>query len=107
MLRNVRCVPTFTDSLISVGQLWQDGGIDTVFKDRCCLILPNGLTFPFIKGKGAGLYVWTVAHALHLMRTHGVKRAPAPASPPPRQPIPRYSMLALALWSGELFVRND
>ena len=55
LLRNVRYVSTFTDSLVSVGQLWQDSAVDTVFKDQCNIALPCGLRFPFTKGKGAGL----------------------------------------------------
>ena len=60
ILRNVRYASSFTDTLISVGQLWQDSAVDAVFKDECCLVLPCGLKFPFSKGKGAGLYMWKV-----------------------------------------------
>ena len=65
LLRNVRYVSSFTDSLISVGQLWQDSTVDTVFKDSCHLVLPCGLKFPFTKGKGPGLYIWNVHHGMH------------------------------------------
>jgi len=41
LLRNVRCVPEFTETLISVDQLWCDSGVDSIFRDRCVLLLPT------------------------------------------------------------------
>eukprot|EP00966_Prymnesium_polylepis_P152967 3533766-Prymnesium_polylepis.1 len=32
VIRNVRCVPEFTLPMLSVGQLWEDNEVDTVFR---------------------------------------------------------------------------
>ena len=89
ILRNVRYVSTFTDTLISVGQLWQDSSVDTVFKDCCYLSLPCGLRFPFSKAKGAGLYTWRVSpiRPRFVDRRLVTPRA-TPASPSPRSSEP-------------------
>ena len=43
LLRNVRCVPAFKETLVSVDQLWEDSRVDTVFNDVRCIVLPaNG-----------------------------------------------------------------
>ena len=60
MLRNVRYAPKFKDTLISVGQLWEESKVDVTFKDICSLKTSCNKVFPFKKGKGAGLYIWHV-----------------------------------------------
>ena len=40
IIRNVRCVPTFSDTLISVDQFWQDSKVDTLFNSTRCLAVP-------------------------------------------------------------------
>ena len=46
LIKNVRCAPTFKDSLISINQLWLESKVDVSFKDICCLITPCGKRFP-------------------------------------------------------------
>ena len=62
MVRNVRCVPTITDSLISIDQLWDESRTDVVFRDIRSVILPGestgSRTFPF--EREAGLNMWNV-----------------------------------------------
>ena len=60
VIKNVRCAPTFRDSLISINQLWLESKVDVSFKDACCLITPCGKRFPFDRPKGGGLYAWRV-----------------------------------------------
>ena len=73
LVRDVRCVPTFTDTLISVRQLWETSEIDTIFRDVDSLTLPQ----PGPDGKPErlpfryedGVYLWKVgatARANHL-----------------------------------------
>eukprot|EP00965_Chrysotila_dentata_P043163 1433578-Pleurochrysis_carterae.AAC.1 len=62
-LRNVRCVPTFRDSLLSVSQLWESSSTECRFgKTLAMFSPPDGsgvrLSLPF--GRRAGLYVWRV-----------------------------------------------
>ena len=60
LLRNVRCVPTFSDSLISVRQLWLDEGIDTRFGNACEFISSQGYRYPFVPAN-RNLFLWRVA----------------------------------------------
>eukprot|EP00965_Chrysotila_dentata_P049632 1645479-Pleurochrysis_carterae.AAC.1 len=51
-LRNVRCVPTFRDSLLSVSQLWESTSTECRFGGTRALCSPPGahgqrLTLPF------------------------------------------------------------
>ena len=62
LIKNVRHAPRFKDTLISVGQLWEEGQVDAVFKDKCYITTPCKKSFPFKKSKGAGLYTWHVKH---------------------------------------------
>eukprot|EP00965_Chrysotila_dentata_P147042 4854331-Pleurochrysis_carterae.AAC.1 len=60
-LTGVRCVPTMSDSLLSVGQLWASAGIDCRFAEACVMELApdaNGrrCRLPFIRR--GGLYEW-------------------------------------------------
>ena len=41
IVRNVRCVPEFHCSMLSVGQLWDDSQVDAIFRDVKCLVLPD------------------------------------------------------------------
>jgi len=51
VFRNVRCVPDFHYTLLSVTQLWQEQRIDARFADSRSLHLPNGLRFPYLTGR--------------------------------------------------------
>ena len=57
LIKNVRHAPKFKDTLISVGQLWEESKVDVVFKDVCLFKTSCNKMFPFKKGKGAGLYL--------------------------------------------------
>ena len=46
LVRNVRCVPTFTDTLLSVDQFWQDSEVDCVFNSVRCIHVPAAGTSP-------------------------------------------------------------
>ena len=46
LVRNVRCVPTFTDTLLSVEQFWQDSEVDCVFNSVRCIHVPAAGTSP-------------------------------------------------------------
>ena len=81
LVRDVRCVPTFTDTLISVRQLWETSEIDTLFRDVDAFSLPQPLRdgtaerLPFQYEDG--VYLWRVgatARASHL----GADAAPLP-----------------------------
>ena len=41
VVRNVRCVPEFMLPMLSVGQLWEHSGVDTIFNGKRCFVLPN------------------------------------------------------------------
>eukprot|EP00965_Chrysotila_dentata_P178300 5889015-Pleurochrysis_carterae.AAC.2 len=63
LLRDVRCVPTFSDSLLSVSQLWESsfigcrfGGAQAMPSPPC--IAGERLSLPF--SRYGGLYVWRV-----------------------------------------------
>eukprot|EP00965_Chrysotila_dentata_P094018 3107413-Pleurochrysis_carterae.AAC.1 len=63
-LSGVRCVPTMSDSLLSVGQLWASAGIDCRFAGTCAMELAPGADgtrcrLPFLRR--GGLYEWHVA----------------------------------------------
>jgi hypothetical protein len=51
VFRNVRCVPDFHYTLLSVTQLWEEQRIDAQFADSRSLRLPNGLRFPYLAGR--------------------------------------------------------
>ena len=102
---NVRCIPTFKDSLISVQQLWKDCKVDTQFRDQCVLVTSTGKHLPFDANQ-RGLFVWTVL-AGHASRqaiqsltpaststdanhSHRMRFAdPADSTNSPTQPAPR------------------
>ena len=63
ILRNVRCVPTFTDTLVSVDQLWEDAGIEARFAGTCAICVPTqaghcAMDLPFTRREG--LFQWAV-----------------------------------------------
>ena len=41
LIRNVCCIPSFKDTLISVDQLWDLSKVDVVFNDTRCIVLPS------------------------------------------------------------------
>ena len=54
VLRNVRCVPAFNYTLLSVTQLWREQRVDVRFADTNALVLPpsaGGHVVPFEAGK--------------------------------------------------------
>jgi hypothetical protein len=42
LLRNIRCVPSFTETLISVDQLFTNSGAEARFGDHRCIYVANG-----------------------------------------------------------------
>lgn len=44
IVRGVRYSPNFSDTLISVDQLWHTSHIDTTFRDVCCLTFTANTT---------------------------------------------------------------
>ena len=53
LFRNVRCVPDFKYTLLSVNQLWHEQRIDSLFADTQSLVLPasaGGRRVPYAKG---------------------------------------------------------
>ena len=65
LIRNVRCVPSFTDTLISVDRLFEESGAEARFANYRTITAPTKagrrlVTFPFQK-EASGLFVWTVA----------------------------------------------
>ena len=63
ILRNVRCVPTFTDTLVSVDQLWEDARIEARFAGTCAICIPTqaghcAMELPFQRREG--LFQWAV-----------------------------------------------
>ena len=47
---NVRCVPDFDYTLLSVNQLWREQKINSLFADDQCLVLKNGDRLPYHLG---------------------------------------------------------
>ena len=41
VIRNVRCVPSFTDTLISVDQFWEESKVNCIFNDVRCIHVPS------------------------------------------------------------------
>ena len=63
IIRNVRCVPTFTDTLISVDQFWEESKVNCVFNDVRCIHVPGGgdqdsMDLPFARMDN--LYRWAI-----------------------------------------------
>ena len=51
LITNVRCVPTFAYTLLSVGQLWLELKIDSLFADSLCCRLHDGTELPYVREK--------------------------------------------------------
>eukprot|EP00965_Chrysotila_dentata_P099338 3284306-Pleurochrysis_carterae.AAC.1 len=56
-LRNVRCVPSFRDSLLSVNQLWESTSTECRFDSTLALLSPpcatgGRLSLPFARSAG-------------------------------------------------------
>ena len=68
LLRDVRCVPEFTDSLISVDQIFESNGAEARFGSHRKIYVPTKsgtkLSFPFEKASD-GLYIWKTLSPLH------------------------------------------
>ena len=69
LVTNVRYCPSCPDSLISVGQLWKEGRVETKFRDEGSLQTPDNHVFPLERQRG--LYV--------LRSIHINKAAPSPS----------------------------
>ena len=80
LVRGVRCVPQFTETLISVDRLWEDAKAEARFanKKHIRTYSPKGdrVYFPFERASD-GLYTWNVTSALH---HHGDRDASKAAS---------------------------
>ena len=66
IIRDVRCVPSFTDTLISVDQFWEESKVNCIFADVRCIHVPGsgvqeGLDLPFARKDN--LYRWAVIPA--------------------------------------------
>lgn len=55
VLRNVRLIPEFQYTLLSVDQLWREQKIDSVFGDTRALVFPNGEKVKFDPGSKLGV----------------------------------------------------
>ena len=70
---NIRCVPAFTETLLSVDQLWEDAKVEVRFADHRKLFVPDRhgrkLKFPFSKAND-GLFIWSVVSARHAPGAH-------------------------------------
>lgn len=94
LVRNVRCVPSFTDSLISVDRLFEDSGAVARFANHRTITAPTKagrrqVTFPFQK-EANGLFVWSVASigdATHARALKSVARAPLTKAPKTSLPL--------------------
>lgn len=78
LLRGVRLAESFTDTLISVEQLWASSGIDTIFRnDRCFVFTRNAdMHVPFRRVSGS--YLWEVGLLSDASTEFGAARAAAP-----------------------------
>ena len=68
LIRNVRCVPSFTDTLISVDQFWEESKVNCVFNDVRCIHVPGGgdqasMDLPF--SRKDNLYRWAIVPVNH------------------------------------------
>ena len=51
IFKNVRCVPAFSYTLLSVRQMWREQRIDSLFADTLALATPEGDRIPFLLDK--------------------------------------------------------
>ena len=75
LLRNVRCVPQFGCTLVSVDQLWAESGTDCVFRDTRLLVPKSGPAIPFTHRDG--LYILEAAVVTHSLAASDTPGAPA------------------------------
>ena len=66
IIRDVCCVPSFTDTLISVDQFWEESKVNCVFNDIRCIHVPgegvqDALDLPFVRKDK--LYRWPMIPA--------------------------------------------
>ena len=66
VIRDVRCVPSFTDTLLSVDQFWEDGNVNCIFCDVRCIHVPGegvqeAMDLPFARKDN--LYRWAIIPA--------------------------------------------
>ena len=79
LIRNVRCVPFFTDTLISVDQFWQDSKVDCVFNCVRCIHVPatgDGPTLDLPFRRHENLYRWAVVPTQRLGALQGLPAVP-------------------------------
>lgn len=67
-IKNVRCVPSFTDSLISIRQLWLESKVDVRFGDQCEFLTSSGVRLPFVPAN-KNLFIWRAARGHAPLRT--------------------------------------
>ena len=101
--RNVRCVPAFKFTLLSVTQLWEEQRIDARFADVRSLVLPaaaGGRRIPFTPG-GRLPTLTVVSDLPSRSESSSVSGHPAsaspPASPPPANELPAEQALPAEL----------
>ena len=74
LLRNVRCVPQFGCTLVSVDQLWAESGTDCVFRDTRLIVPKSGPAIPFTHRDGFYILEATVV-------THSLAASDTPGAP--------------------------
>ena len=70
LVRDVRCVPSIQDTLVSIDQLWDDAKVDCVFRDLRSVILPGPVT-------DSRRFPWSREHGLNIWSVVGNARDPA------------------------------
>ena len=63
LIRNVRIVPSLSDTLFSVDQFWEDSKVDTIFRDVRCIVLPRTESNPSVSlpfSRRGKLFQWAI-----------------------------------------------
>ncbi len=100
LLQDVRHFEGVPYSLVSVKQLWTSGGVDSVFRDVECMIVPTSagtISFPFTHR--GGVYQWHVdgcASEAKARRDQGLVLKANAKPPPPPPPLPARLRVATA-----------
>ncbi len=100
LLQDVRHFEGVPYSLVSVKQLWTSGGVDSVFRDVECMIVPTSagtISFPFTHR--GGVYQWRVdgcASEAKARRDQGLVLKANAKPPPPPPPLPARLRVATA-----------
>jgi len=80
LIRNVRIVPSLSDTLFSVDQFWEDSKVDTVFRDVRCVVLPRTESNPSVSlpfSRRGKLFQWAVLPIASTSRSaHGLGGLP-------------------------------